>query len=534
MLHETPNLTGIGGLCELPRQTISRSKRHTGSAVLLGVDIGTSSLKSKTYDIDGRLLGTGDQPLPIIQAEPTWAEQDPNLWWKALTRTIKIALRQARVTSKDIAGVGIDCFSPSLIPIEKSGDALRNAITPLDVRSVEEVAEINEQLDASRIFEITGNRVATSTSSLPSILWIKKNEPRVFTRAHQFVHANSYLGLRLTGACKMDWSNAALTALFATRKRHWSDEIADRFEIPLQKLPELCGPTEVVGETTSEAKKVGLRKGIPVAAGSIDTNCAALGAGVVKEGQVIDSGGATSCIGVTTDEPHFDARFLNRCHALPGKWIIVSQGPHTGVALRWFRDEFCEEEKKRASRLGVDSFEVIDKEAAKSPPGSNGVIFLPYFMGECSPIWNPFSAAVFFGLRLGNSKKDLIRSIMEGTAFNIRENLAIIQNLGIKVRDIRSVGGQAKSRLWLKIRANVINQRISVPKTRESAPLGSAILGGVAADEFSDPAKVASEISMVNEVIEPERSAHEKYQLIYSTYLAVYESLKPTFRVKLR
>ena len=494
------------------------------------MDIGTSSLKSTAYDVHGRLLGTGNQPLPIIQVEPTWAEQDPNLWWRALARTIKIALRQAHVTSKDIAGVGIDCFSPSMIPIDKSGDALRNAITPLDVRSVEEVAEINERLGPARIFEITGNRVATSTSSLPSILWIKKHEPRVFRSTHQFVHANSYLSLRLTGACKMDWSNAALTALFETRKRRWSDEIADRFEIPLQKLPEPCGPTEVVGETTSEAKKVGLRKGIPVAAGSIDTNCAALGAGVVKEGQVIDSGGATSCIGVTTDEPHFDARFLNRCHALPDKWITVSQGPHTGIALRWFRDEFCDEEKKQASHLGVDPFEVMDKEAAKSPPGSNGVIFLPYLMGECSPIWNPFSSAVFFGLRLGNSKSDLIRSIMEGAAFNIRENLEVIHNLGIKVRDIRSVGGQAKSRLWLRIRANVINQRISVPEAQETAALGSAILGGVAADEYSDPARVASEIFKVKEMIEPKRSAHEKYQLIYPRYLALYESLKPTFR----
>jgi len=503
------------------------------SSKLLGIDIGTSSLKSSIYNIEGSLLGTSMESYQILQAHTTWAEHDPNLWWRALANTLRRALKQARVKARDIAGIGIDCFAPSLVPIDRKGNALRNAFTPLDVRSTEEVAEINNKMGANRIFEITGNRLATGTSSLPNIIWIRKHEKKIAKNTWRFVHANSYISYRLTGICKMDWSNAALTLMFDQEKRSWSTEIIDKFQVAIDKLPDLCAPTEVVGEVTGqEAKRIGLRSGTPVAAGAIDTNCGALGSGVTKEGQAVDSGGAASCLGVVTDAPHFDNRFLNRVHAVPNKWIIVSQGPHSGIALRWFRDEFCKTELAEASRRRVDPYWIMDEEAKKSPPGSNGIIFLPYFMGESSPTWNPFSTSVFFGVSPGQSKGDFIRAILEGTAFNIRENLEVLSELGVEVNELRAIGGQSKSRLWRKLRADITGTKIVVPKIKDATPLGSAILGGVAAGIFTNPEVAADKICEIEETIQPEPETHQRYEEYYNLYKQVYRDLIASFKAR--
>jgi len=232
-----------------------------------------------------------------------------------------------------------------------------------------------------------------------------------------------------------------------------------------------------------------------------------------------------------TDEPHFDNRFLNRCHAVPDKFIIVTQGPHSGVALRWFRDEYCQAEVEEASRRGVDAYDVLDGLAAKSPVGSNGVIFLPYFMGECSPIWDRTATSVFFGITPRCSKSDLIRAIMEGTAFNVKENLDILHDVGVDVKEVIAVGGQSRSLAWLRIRSDIYGKKITTPKAKDTAPLGSAILGGVAAEIYANPAK-AEEICKIDETVQPNQETYEVYQEYYKLYKQVYEDLKPSFKTR--
>jgi xylulokinase len=502
-------------------------------SILLGIDVGTSSLKSAIYDQEGNSLATEAEAYQIFQAHRAWAEQDPDLWWSALAKTLAIALRRAKAKTRDLVSIGIDCFAPSLVPIDRKGRPLRNALTPMDVRSTEEVSEIADRLGADRVFEITGNRLATGTSSLPSILWIRKHEKKVWDKTWKFVHANGYLAYLLTGTCTMDWSNAALTLLYDQHRKCWSTEILDAFQIPVEKLPDLCSPKDVSGEVrTAQASRLGFRGGIPVAGGSIDTNCAALGAGVVKQGQAVDSGGAASCLGVVTDGPHFDDRFLNRVHAIPEKWIIVSQGPHSGLALRWFKDEFCKEESRISSRRHMDVYPILDEMASQSSPGANGTVFLPYFMGESSPTWNPLSTSVFFGVSPGQTKGDFIRAILEGTVFNIRENLEVLSELGVEVNELRFIGGQSRSRLWRKIRSDITGMKIVVPKVKDATSLGSAILGGVAAGVFTSPEEGATAICDVEETIQPDQENHERYNAFYRLYRQIYQDSMASFKTR--
>lgn len=498
--------------------------------LVLGIDVGTAALKAGLYDLEGRVLGLAAREYPIIQPRPGWGEHDPERWWMATKEVVREVLKQAGARAEDVVGIGIDCLSPSMVLIDRAGRALRNAFTPLDVRSGPQVEAVRRRLGSNRVFTITGNRPATGTSTLPQLLWVREAEPPVYDRAYKFLHANGFLAYRMTGRATIDWSNAALTLLFDPRRRSWSPLLLGEFGIDEDKLPDPVSPVEVVGELGRKpAEELGLVPGIPVAGGSIDTNTAALGAGVVEEGQAIDSAGAASCLGVITREPRFDDRFLNRCHAVPDRWIIVSQGPHTGLALRWFRNELCRDLEAEDEAA---AYRLMDQEAEKAPPGSEGLIYLPYFMGEASPTWNPDATGVFFGLTPGHTRGHLIRAIMEGTAFNIREVLDVLAELGVAVHELVAVGGQAKSPLWLRIRADITSRRLIVPQLKDTAPLGAAILGGVAGGAYRDPAGAARSIFRAELEVEPDPKAHRLYSEAYKLYLEVYSSLVGSFATR--
>ena len=497
---------------------------------LLGVDIGSMGMKAALFDLDGGVHYTSLYEYPILHPEPLAAEHNVEVWVKAFKEAVKGVLR--RVRAEEIVAVGIDCFCPSLIPVDAQGNALRPSIFFMDQRNIGEAERMKEALDEEWIFEVAGNRIAPSAFSAPIILWIKEREGGIFKETHKFLHANGYLAHYLTGNFTMDWTNASLTLLFDVKKRRWVDEICERLGIPPEKLPEPIAPWEVVGEVTSKAsQETGLSKGTVVVGGGADTACAALGLGSVEDGEAIDDSGTATKLAVTVDKPRFVRETMNRCHVLPDHWLLVAPSSSTGASLRWFKELFGDPERDEAMVRGVSPYQVMDEEAEKSPPGAKGLIFLPYMApgGERSPIWNPYARGVLFGLTLDHGREDIIRAFMEASAYALNHNIEVIEGYGIHVRRLRMSGGQAKSRLWRQIKADVTGKEILLTHYIEEATVfGVAILAGVGAGYYRDPF-IAKEMVDIVERVEPRAEVHETYKGYYSLYKEIYKRLEESF-----
>lgn len=488
---------------------------------LLGIDIGTTMLKSMLIDANGKIIHEAFYPYSVKHPNPSWAEQDPNDWWVGFKETVKRVTRDVSV--KDVASIGIDCLCPSLVAVDAEGKPQGNAIIWMDHRSVEQAEWIRKNLGEDLVFKVAGNRVAAGAFSATSILWLKENRQKLFEDTRSFLHANGYLILKLTGESTMDWTNASFTLLFDVRKRTWSEKLCELMNLPIEKLPTLLPSWKVVGEVTLEAaSEVGLAPGTPVIAGGADTPCAAVGAGAVKVGDALDSSGTSTVLGVCTDNPVTDRRVMIRCHVVPDEWMYIAPSNFTGGSLRWFKEQFGQVESLSAEMLNLNPYEILDLEAEKSEPGSKGLVFLPYLAGERAPIWDPNAKGVLFGLTLNHTRNDVIRSILEGGAYALRHNIEVVESLGVYMASIRVTGGPAKSRLWRKIKADVTGKKVILPAVKESSAFGSAVLAGFGVGLYGNLTQASEELVSIEDEILPDPKAHEIYDLLFNLYKKLY------------
>lgn len=491
---------------------------------LLGIDVGTYGLKSSLWDLDGKLAGTAKREYGIDHPQPLWAEQNPEVWLQALKSTYREVVKTVGTHAK-IRGIGISAFVPILVTLDKNGNTLRPAILSFDQRSTQQSARLEREV-GKEIFDISGNRIAPGAFSATCMLWMKEKEPRLFERVHKFLHANGYIAYRLTNSLSMDFSNASTTLLFDIVRRSWSEQLCKLVGIPIEKLPQARGSWEVIGETTQEAEEdLGIEKGIPVVAGGNDSACSMLGAGVVETGMVLESIGTSIIFAYVNKKPVFDSKVMNRCHVIPDRWFNLAGMSTPGAAYRWFREEFGSTEKALATELDVDPYELLDKEAEKSPPGAHGLIFLPYLSGERSPIWNPNARGVIFGLTLSHSREDLIRAILEGGAFAVRDNMEVFTRNGLQIKEIRITGGGSKSRLWRQIMADMLGVELKIPLTAETAAFGAAILAGCGAGIYEDAASAAKRLTRVTEAEKPRVKQHKMYTKRFALFKKIYQNL---------
>jgi xylulokinase len=437
------------------------------------------------------------------------------------------------IRREEIESVGISTMCPSLVALDGEGNPLRPSILYLDQRSLPQAKRIQEEIGLDRIFQATGNRIAPGTYSVTSMLWIKENEPEVFNRTRYFGHGNTFLAHRLTGQFAFDCTNASFTGLFGTGSdRLWSRELCQALKVPIELLPRPVISSIPAGTVSAAASRAtGLAEGIPVAIGGADTACSALGAGVIDSGQVFETSGTSDVLSFCADRPEFDIRFMNRCHVVPERWLLMGAMLSPGAALSWFRDQCCLPEKRTAEDLGLSAYQIMDLEAKISPPGANRLLFLPYMRGERSPVWDPYARGVFFGLSLDTTKADMIRSILEGTAYGLRQNLEIAEkNLGLRAKDLRAVGGGSKSAIWTQIKADVLKRPITVLNLQETAVLGAAMLGGLASGRFAEHREAVSKASAQPlRVLSPDPETGLLYDQMYESYLSLYLSLKELF-----
>jgi xylulokinase len=506
-----------------------------GEKYLLGVDVGTSSIKVAIIDEKGKLKGITSGVYNLIQEAPGWQQIDADDMWRACLECIGRLKLEQKIDLGKIAGIGISCLCPGLTAFDREGQVLVNPIIYSDQRSVEEAEEIRQKVGEECMFGITANNVMAGAMSGTSMLWVKKHLPEIYEKIYCFGHINTLVAVRMTGNFAIDYSNASYTSLFETGGGYrWSDELCGKIGIPKEKLPPLIKSHEVVGELIAEDLiGVGIPKGIPVVIGGGDTACASLATGVIRSGDVCESVGTTNVLTVCVTEPRFDKGFINRCHVVEDAWIYQGALSHTGASLRWMRDEFCQDLKMAAEAFHDNVYDLMTGMAdIHSIPGAGGIVFLPYMLGERSPVWDPYARGVFFGVSLDSHKDDFIRAVLEGAAYGLRQLCELAEQVtGRPIREFCAIGGGAKNTVWSQIKADVTGKDIITLDVNDMAPVGAALLAGIGIGCFRDAYEASDSIEKtVYRRFISRRDNDEVYARRYDTYKKLYPQLKDLYR----
>ncbi len=498
---------------------------------ILAHDLGTTGNKASLYDGEGKMQASSFYSYGLELPHVTWVEQNPEDWWQAVCASTRQLLATAKVQPQEIACIVFSGQMMGCVAVDRRARPLRNALIWADMRAVAEAQAIVDRVGMARAYRITGHRASSSYSGA-KILWVRNHQPEIFRQTHKFLHAKDFIVARLTGAFVTDYSDASGMNLYDLMTGDWSPLILDAIGLDRDLLPELHASTDVVGEVTTEvAGEVGLRPGTSVVIGGGDGCCAATGAGVVREGSAYNYVGSSSWIALATQAPIFDPtmRTFTWAHLAPGMFSTCGTMQAAGGSYQWLRDTFCLPEKDAAAQLKLSPYELMNLQAEQSPPGANGLLFLPYLLGERSPRWNPQARGGFIGLTMKHTRADLIRAGLEGITLNLRVILAAFQEQGAQVEAMRVIGGGARGRVWRQIMADIYGMPILRPALLEEATsLGAALAGGIGVGIFSD-FSVAEKLTPIVDTIQPNEALKPLYDRLYAVFNRAYDAFEPLF-----
>ena len=502
--------------------------------IILSHDLGTSGDKASLYDENGKLLASTYFPYDAFYPQPGWVEQDPDSWWGAICQSTKKVIEEAGIANTQIAGISFSGQMMTLLPVSKDGKILMDrVIIWADSRSTEEGKFIEDTIGWEKFYRITGAGMAVPLYAIAKILWIKKHLPDVYKNTYKLLGIKDAMVQKLTGNFCTDFSEASNNGLFDIKKRCWSREIIDAIGLDYDKLPEKINhSTDVVGYVTAAAAaQTGLAEGTPVVIGGGDVSCAALGAGVVSEGNAYNCLGTASWFAVAVSDPMFDnlMRPFTLCHVIPDTYVVQLAMFSAGVAHEWVKINLCDAEAMLSKETGKGVYDQYDSKASKVPAGSNGLIFLPNMLPGGAPHNNLDDRGAFVGLKLSNTKDDMLRSVLEGVSFNIRLMCeAIEKQTGLNFEYVNFIGGGAKSVLWSNIQANILGKELRTLELQQEAnSLGAAILAGIGLGIFSDFNTAAKEFIKVKDVYVPSAAETAVYNEIYPIFSEVYDALVP-------
>lgn len=505
-------------------------KDRFANRYLLGVDVGTTSIKVAIIDETATLKGMQSASYRLLKPQPGYMEIDTSDMWRAFLDCLCILFTDKAIDPKKVAGIGISCLCPGLAAFDTKGEIIADPIIYSDRRSVEEAEIIKEIVGVNALFDITANTAMSGAISSTSMLWIKRHQPEIYQSTRYFGHVNTLLALKMTGEYAIDRSNASYTGLFETAGNlEWSPKLCEQIGIDITKLPPLKHSDEVVGGLVNqEMIDLGLIASTPVVIGGGDTACASLAAGIVKSNDVCESVGTTNVLTICVDQPRFNPSFINRCHVVSGTWIYQGAMSHTGSSLVWFMNQFCPDLKERADREGISPFVLMDEEAGSSSDGAGGIVFLPYMQGERSPVWDSNARGVFFGLSLQSKRADMIRAVLEGCGYGLRQLIDIAeQTTGQPISEFVSLGGGAKSETWAQIKSDIIGKNINVMEMNDAAPVGAALLAGVGCGLFRNVAEASAKLErkIFKRIV-----YHDESQSVYKARFRVYTELYPRLK----
>jgi xylulokinase len=485
---------------------------------LMGIDLGTSSIKTVIIDTSGNLLARATREYNIDTSHPGWAEQDTTKWYTAMVETMQEAVSESGLASGQIQGIGLSGQMHGVVCVDKDGHAIRPAIIWADQRSVAQVDRINRALGEKRLGDLTANPVATGFM-LPSWLWLVENEPETVNKTAHILLPKDYLRFLLTGNLGTDPSDASGTLLFDTVHRKWSGPMLETFLVDQTLLPPIHDSSEVAGGLSRQvANLTGMRAGIPVVFGGADQPVQALSHGIIDPGwlsSTIGTGGQLLApVRVPVHDP--ELRVHSFCHVLPKRWYLLAATLSAGLSLRWLRDNMF---------MGASYQELAD--SAYEVKDTEGLFFLPHLAGERTPYMDPQSRGCFWGMTLRHHRVHFIRAVMEGVVFSLREGLDIIQETGVPIERVVASGGSTNHRLWLELTANVFNRPIYQTKNFESSAHGAAMLAGIGTGIYPD-ARTACEkaVHWSDQVVLPQAQEHERLEKLYIQFLKLYPALK--------
>ncbi len=498
---------------------------------LIGIDVGTTSTRALVINDRGEALAAHAVEYPLSTPRPNWAEQDPELWWRASMSAIPAAIAQAGIAASEIKSVGLSGQMHGSVFLDADDEVIRPALLWCDQRTARQCDAITEAVGEEDLVRETLNPALTGFTA-PKIIWLRDEEPANFQRLRKILLPKDFVRLRLTGEHATEVSDASGTSLLNVPERRWSELIMDRLQLPMDLLPAVYESPEISGRITADAAAAtGLAEGTPVVGGGGDQAAGGVGNGIVSAGVVSSTTGTSGVVFAHLDEPVTDPQLRTHtfCHAVPGKWHVMGVMLSAGGSLRWLRDTLCGEEVAAAEKLGRDPYELMTEAAASVPASSEGLVFLPYLTGERTPYPNPNARGVFFGLSLRHGKPHLIRAVLEGVAHGLRDSLEIIEAMGVQVTQVRASGGGARSELWRQIQADVTGHAHSVINVDEGPAYGAALLAGVGAGVYdSVQAACESAISVVD-TCEPDPEAHRLYEDYHAVYRLLYSQLEGCF-----
>lgn len=481
----------------------------------LGIDLGTSSVKSLLMDIDGNMIGVAQRGYDIIKPEQTWAQQDMQSLWSAVCETLREITGKYAGCMKELDGISFSGQMHGLVPLGRDGVPVREAIIWADQRSTDAIREIYGIIPEEEYRNVTLNLISTGFL-ISSLIWMRRHEPANFEKTAHVLLPKDYIRFRMTGELCTDLSDAASTLVFDTVHMDWAWELIDRLGLDRSLFVpclEACAPA---GRITADcAAQTGLPEGTRVICGGGDTIVQAIGNGVTRPGTMISNIGTSSQIVTIADEPLYDRSFRTNTfnYAKKGQWLIMGANLSGGVSLKWLKNNV----------IGAEDYEVMDELALKAEPGSGGLLFLPYLSGERTPWNDPDARGIYFGLSLKHAQPELVRSTMEGIIFNQKSSLEIFSEMGISCDQVIASGGGARGPVFRQLEADMFDCEVRTNSINEQGCIGAAIIAAVGCGSFDDYAQACSHIvHLSDEVVEPDPKRHLFYEERYSVFKELY------------
>jgi len=500
--------------------------------LLLGIDIGTTSVKAGLFGIEGDCLSFGRYDYALQTPAVDHVELDAETYWNATCIVIRQVLGSEDVRGQEIVGIGVSSQGETVVPVDSRGNPIHPALVWLDNRAHSESQQLNEQLGALA-YRHTGIPEINPTWTACKIAWLRHNRPDVFRSTHKFLLVQDFIIHRLTGQFVTEGAIACTTLLFDIVQHQWWPQALESVGLEPERLPAISRPGSVAGTLTKQAADaLGLAAGIPVILGGMDQAAGAVGAGNILPQIVSETTGGALTIQVTISRPDIDP---NGCvpvyiHSVTDQYLFVPVCDTGGMALQWFRNTFGESERQQATREGKNAYDLLTHLASEVPPGSDGLLMLPHLTGAFSPEYNPQARGVFYGFTLFHHKAHFTRAVLEAVAYMLRRNLELIAQAGIRTKELRSTGGGAASRLWRQIKADVCQLPVVTLRFGDTAPLGDAMLAAVAVGLFSSLGEAVNAMVSTDERLAPIPENVVLYEDAYRRYCQLNDVLEPLFR----
>jgi len=500
---------------------------------VIGLDIGTAGCKAAVFSDEWKTVASASREYPVLTPHPHWAEQDADLVWRLALEVLAQVAEQSREDPPKAMALSVQ--GEAVIPVDRTGRPLRRAILGMDTRSTAENEWLADTFGPEALFQRTGMPMHTM-NTITKLLWLQHNEPRVWEKATQWLLYEDYFLRRLTGRAVVSHCLASRTQMYDLRTSTWAADVLDCCGIDQGCLARLLPSGEAVVGTLDKtvAQKIGLPASVLVATGGHDQACAALGSGVIQPGLAMVSTGTAEVIEVAMDSPVVDRKLREGNisvyrHVVPGLYLAMTLNHSGGLTLRWFRDTLCGDQVAKAARAGQGAYDLI---LADAPAGPTDLLVLPHFAGAGTPLLDTRSRGAIVGLTFATTQAEIAKAVLEGLTFELRTNLELLRAAGVRLDELHAVGGGARSKVWLQLKADICRMQLRVPRVTEAACLGAAILAAVAAGDYPDvPAAVHGAVGF-DSVVQPSPERGSRYDQRYESYRQLYPALKHVYRIE--